>query len=132
MAAGALSFNLSPAVLGLCPVKLETMVGYPGTRAGQPPAPPLSDGLIFSSQISNIKYQVSNILQLLELLHVVTVSGHDMEGLGRLTYCHRKCFHGERLPTTNKAVTIAGRAGTGLALSTFLSSDCCSAPHNGR
>ena len=124
MAAGALSFNLSPAVLGLCPVKLETMVGYPGTRAGQPPAPPLSDGLIFSSQISNIK--------LWNVFHVVTVSGHDMEGLGRLTYCHRKCFHGERLPTTNKAVTIAGRAGTGLALSTFLSSDCCSAPHNGR
>ena len=124
MAAGALSFNLSPAVLGLCPVKLETMVGYPGTRAGQPPAPPLSDGLIFSSQISNIK--------LWNVFHVVTVSGHDMEGLGRLTYCHRKCFHGERLPTTNKAVTIAGRAGTGLAVSTFLSSDCCSAPHNGR
>ena len=69
------------------------------------------------------EYQVSNIFQ---VLHLVTVSGHDMEGLGRLTYCHRKCFHGERLPATNKAVTIAGRAGTGLALPTFLSSDCCS------
>ena len=76
------------------------------------------------------EYQLSNIFQ---VLHLVTVSGHDIEGwdywLPQEVFSWReRRERRERLAASNKAVNdIAGRADTGLALATFLSCDCCSA-----
>ena len=91
------------------------MVGYPGTRLGQPPpAPPtLSDGLIFLSQISNISSQTSSSPSASSSSSTLLRSV-GMTWRAGITGCHRKCFHGERLPATNKAVTIAGRGRAGL------------------
>ena len=76
--------------------------------------------------------RVSNIFL---LLHLVTVTGHDMGGLAAgiplTAWLPQEVFSWRETatlpasqPASNKAVRISGRAGR--ALATFLSFDCCS------